>query len=151
MSEAAVPPIDLDDLAGREHGRKAGLSRSYHNRLKVIAVLIFVTACGVGAAVSQPASSGAKNSGFNWLPAAGMASLVILVGILLMIQASLQYRRRIAHLSADVTRSLGHVEPPVGRAEGFFAKGRLSPAGETPSLAGEEDLDPNHPPTTSEF
>ena len=141
---------DVDDLEGRVAARRAGLARSHATQLKRVGTSGVVSALVVGAAVLE-SSNGTQSTD----PAGAIAVVVAIFAFLALglLLSHMRYRRRYEYAEAAVRQELarGLSGTDSSAASRFFAAGRMGETGAWPSLAGEPDLDVNHPPTTSEF
>ena len=130
------------DNEGRRRGRAAGLKRGFRRRMSMTMAAAVVGGLVLSLAITFSNSVG---KGFEYgLLVQLYVSLLALGGVFALVIWA-KYRRAMRHLSAaSLSLQSGNVAPPSNR---FLAKGSLEPSQEweKPSLAGEDDFDPNRP------
>jgi hypothetical protein len=134
-----------NDLEGRVRGRTAGLRRAVAARLKLVAAAAIVGGLVVSLAMTFADSAGKH---FEYALFGELYGAFLLLGGLLALFTWWRYRAALGRLPGVVARSSGQPEVTSTHLGSFYSKGSLgaSTGWERPSLAGEDDEDPNRPP-----
>ncbi len=133
-----------DDIDGRVRDRTAGLQRAVVARLKIIAAAAIVGGFALSLAITLSASVG-KQFRYSLLGESYVAFL--LLGGLLALLTWRHHQTAVARLPDLLARPTGQPEVTLDGLEHWYAKGSLSASTswEKPSVAGEEDHDPQRP------
>ena len=136
---------DMDsDIEGRVRGRTAGLHRAVVARLKRIVAATIVGGVALSLAITLSASAGKH---FEYSLLRESYGTFLLLGGLLALFTWWRYRDAVRRLPGKLARSAGQPEGATTDLGRWYSQGSLGPSTswEKPSLAGEEDQDPNRP------
>lgn len=129
---------------GRVRGRTAGLQRTVVARLKLIAAAAIAGGFALSLAMTLSASVGKH---FNYALLGESYGAFLLLGGLLALFTWWRYRAAVRRLPGALASSMGQTEVTSSGIGNWYSKGSLgsSTSWEKPSVAGEEDQDPNRP------
>ncbi len=133
-----------DDIEGRVRGRTAGLRRAVVARLKLIVAAAIVGGFALCFAITLSASVGKH---FEYSLLSESYGTFLFLGGLLALFTWWRYRDTVRRLPDRLARSAGQPEGVATDLGRWYSQGSLgtSTSWEKPSVAGEEDPDPDRP------
>ena len=133
-----------NDDEGRVQGRNAGLQRVVVTRFKLITSAAMVGGLAISLAITFSASVGKQ---FEYALLGESYGVFLLLGGLLVLLTWWRYRVAVRRPLGEPTRATGEPDATSTGLGRWYSRGSLgaSTDWEKPSVAGEDDQDPNRP------
>ena len=117
MSDATPPFPTEEYIAGRVHGRTAGLKETLKVRLRRITGGALLGGAAAALIIASPATTG--RSALSWPIALSIFSGFVILGGIGIVRAVLSFRRGMRHLRDDIIRSVMSPNNPTPRRVRF--------------------------------